>query len=199
MALASLLHSLYFIMSVVWTSSNKSHALKRWTKLRGTVVNQESAWDSHMDFVGKKAEVATATDLLMYIQRRRGEKEGKYQSSPLLLWRGIKDQLLEDSTGKNRKGEHVIGMCATAVDATKGLFKAFIVDEIARETCITTLPATWIFIEFYPECCSAHSTDRVSFYDFRECSPEEQSVLIQYTLRTNNQTYNEAMRHYYRK
>ena len=164
--------------------------------LRGTVEGEQSAWDHYMDFVGKRAEVSTPKDLLMYIQRRRNEKDGIYNASALLLWAGIKSELLEDSPFLSPQR----GLCATAVDARRGLFKAFISDVIpARaDKAITT---TWIYFEFYPVCCSWKSnlTDNVSFYDFRECTPEEQSILIEEVLGRRNETYAGALRHYYRK
>ena len=182
----------------VTASSVDSNALKesKLRKLRGNVAGQQNARDAHIEFPGKNAEVATAKDLLRYIERRRVESGWRYNASSLFLWQEIKGELSKASIGKSRSGElkRFIGKCATAVDVELGLFKAFISDVIRTEEGITR----WSFFEFYPYCCCWGVTE-VSLFDIRECKPEEQSVLIHEALRRRNETYAGALRQYYKK
>ena len=170
-------------------SSNKTTAQTRWANLRGAAGRN----------------VATPIDLLRYIERdhEKFEKNAGYHhnapTSLLLLWDGVKKELLETTDKKSLLPKadrpNAVGMCVTGVNGLGALFSAFIVDEASPHT----EPPSWILIVFYPECCPWKTTNQVVFHDIRECTLTEQSVLIQDTLRRNYLTYNEAIRKYWQR
>ena len=169
-------------------SSNKTTAQTRWANLKEHGSN-----------------VATPIYLLRYIERKNEKFQknaGYHHNSPkslLLLWDGVKKELLENTNKKNLRPKsdlpNAIGMCVTGVNVLGALFSAFVVDEGNPHT----EPPSWIFIEFYPKCCLWETTNQVEFHDIRECTLTEQSVLIQDTLRRNYLTYSEAIRKYRKK
>lgn len=200
MILNSIDYLLITLVILTTTSSNRSSALKRWDKLKESVVNEPGARNPDSDFGDKEAEVITTNELLGFLIRRRGQRETYYyKSSPLLLWGGVKGELLENSNQNETTGDEIIvGTCATGNDVLKGLYKAFITDEISTEDSRVST-TTWEYIRFYPRCCSRHTTRLMLLYDFRECTPKEQTVLIGDSLRRHNQTYADAMKGYYGK
>ena len=176
-----------------------SSASASWNRIRqkwNRAKMDASSWNKALEIVGRSADVVTPGDLDQYIQRRRNELAGQYGSS-LLLWKGIKGELLENSSSKAHLfaySSSAIGMCANMYDLKRGVLKVFIADELHSDERSGLTPSiTWKFVEFYPRCCTRTVTSHAQFYYFRECTPEEQTVLIEDTLRRQNQSYHGAL------
>ena len=107
------------------------------------------------------------------------------------LWSSLKEKLLAES--KYTPGPaywrwnwtSVVGKCASGFTMEKKAFTAFIIDQkhsnsTRRTPCMDLIEPirVWKFIEFSPKECSQQETDLVSFWDFRECDLEEQTILI---------------------
>lgn len=164
---------------------------------------EANTWNTHSNLIQHQRGAVTPGDEDTYIRRRRQELRGQMPSH-LLLWNKVKTALLENSThapGPPFYKANAVGLCASGINMQKGVFNAFIIDESDSKQSNRSIVANaayngriWKFIEFSSTECLHHETEYVSFYNFRECTPEEQLILIQFYHRATNQNSAVALR-----
>ena len=166
----------------------------RMLELRRQINDELIQWDGILQVIGTSDQPSnTETEYLYSKTRQRSEDLASHniKVSAFVLWRPIMTQLLAQST-INKWGSHntFVGQCATGLIGQSEIFYGFIVDEIYRKDKSSDFAITeWKYIEFYPRCCMMRKETSVTFFNFRDCTVEEQVLLIHDALNIGNSTY----------
>ena len=146
---------------------------------------ESDTWNAHFAQNLHASGAVTPGDEPHRVDWRRTELRGERPSHES-SWRTVKARLMENSTGIPGPFHKtfVFGKCATGLTKEKLVFDAFVIEKTTSfpTDCISPV-RIWKFIAFSSIGCSQHETEDVSFYKFRECTHEEQSLLIRYHRR----------------